>query len=116
MAIRDDIKALKELSRDELIDLRLELQIDRLSIDSDLKTAEDEGNDRSEWYNKASYAFKCKAIIMTAIDVEVNRRKKDLKWEDIFHNTAKSILSEDLYEELKEATSREYKYSKLCVN
>ena len=113
MAIRDDIQNLKTLTKDELVDLRLELQIDRLTIDSDLKTAEDEGDDKTEWYNKATYAFKAKAIIMTAIDTEINRRKKDLSWEEVFHQKIKNILPESTYDEIRSLTTNEFNQIKL---
>jgi len=115
MAIRDDIQNLKTLTKDELIDLRLELQIDRLTIDSDLKNAEDEGNDKNEWYNKATYAFKAKAIIMTAIDTEINRRKKDLAWEEVFHQKTKTIVSESIYDMIRKEATDEFNQLRLTT-
>jgi hypothetical protein len=108
MSIREDIQHLKTLTKDELVDLRVELQIDRLTIDSDLKTAEDEGRSATEWYNKATYAYKAKAIVMTAIDTEINRRKLEVTWDEVFHQVIKDNLSKEVYNDLRGYATNEY--------
>lgn len=80
----DNLQQIKKENREQLIDRRNQLLIDRAKIESKLDEAEvKEGKGESideEWFRRTNFAYKATGILMQAIDNELAFRKdKDRK-------------------------------------
>jgi ribosomal protein S24E len=95
--LKDELKELKLLSQEELLDKKNDILIDRAKINADLMRAEQSGIEDKEWYTSASYAHSVKGVIICAIDSELSKRKKKKSFATIFEEQAKIHLVESTY-------------------
>lgn len=106
--LREELENLKTYSLEELSRKREEIQIDRCNLETQLMDAEDHGQTSSDWYIKASYAFRAKGIILNNINTlicELNREKRETFYK-VFHETAMISLPFETYKRLKTAVER----------
>lgn len=105
------------MDRQELLDLKLQVEVEMSSIKSQLAEAKGRAATEGEysdpiWFRRAHDALRIKGRHAQQIQIELgksNRAKKDaeqLRWEKVFVDVSKELLEENIFEKLQTETSR----------
>lgn len=105
--LKRELEEFETLSQKELLRKKCEFQNIRILIDHELSIAESENNTKTEWFRKATTAYKLNGLKIAAIEGLIHLRSSKHVFYQEFHRQAKEVLPRTAYNFLIETCKRE---------
>jgi len=104
--LRQDLEDFENMSHKELLQKKLECQNIRILINHELSLAEAEGRTNTEWYRKATAAYKVNGLKVSAIDGLIGLMGNKNAFYREFHSQVKKFLDKSDFDLLEKETNK----------